>query len=102
MDAYKPSFSLKLTTEKLTKDEIKSFYQLVKKLAPNGVITDVAVPGENGELASALLISKPSQNGMVYEIPLVRYISDDEIEPIANAWCDVVDYDFEMESLPPN
>ena len=76
-----------ITTQSLRKDEIKEWYQIVKTLAPSGVLNCIQVENATRGRSSALLVCKKLKNGQhVYEIPLTRDLVEQEAEPIVFAW----------------
>lgn len=86
MEQYEPLMYIRLETEKLDKDQLKLWYRIVKKYAPSGTVTGFQVPDQDGNLKTALMVSRPTDNGYEYDIPLTRDLLDEELEPIVMAW----------------
>lgn len=100
-DPYYPSMSIRLISDELDKKQVRDWYQTVKMFSPSGVITSMQVPGKDGELENALMVKTQEKEGMCYAIPSVRYLSDDELEPIAKEWDRLYpEKDFEIASFP--
>lgn len=96
---YELSMYIRLETEKLPVPLIKLWYKTVKQYAPSGTITGFQTPNQNGELTNTLMVSRPSDNGYEYDIPLTRDLLDDELEPIVMAWAEIYrDKDFVISS----
>lgn len=89
MKQYEALMYIRLETEKLDKQEIKLWYNIVKKYAPSGTVTGIQVPDQDGNLRMSLLVSRQTGNGYEYDIPLTRDLLDDELEPIVMAWAAV-------------
>lgn len=75
------------TSSPLPKEEAIAWYNCVKNLAPNGVLTSVQTTDPQGDPDVIFMVHKQTNGGThYYEIPLTRDLTDDETAIIEEAY----------------
>lgn len=88
------------TNEALSSKNQKLWFGIVKDYAPKGIISSVQIYTEEGRQNLGHL-TKETDEGFVYVIPLKRDLNEEEAEDIVKAWESYFTDDFEIEHSRP-
>ncbi len=90
-----------LTSEEITKKEIKEFLSLVYNKGPENIINPRTKTNHTGEQADIYLVQHVLEKGFKYQIPLKRNLTEDELKVIVLAWTKTFNKDFDIEATSP-
>jgi hypothetical protein len=80
-------------------DQMRTWYQTVKKHAPNGLLMSTTETDDQGMPRSVVMVHREHAGRHSYLIPLLRDLLDDECEPIVDALLKALpDIDFEVST----
>ena len=97
-------FYIRLNTNKaLEKSDVRAWFQTVKRTLLDGLLGSIQVTNPQGQPDKIFLIHKTLKTGKhVYDIPLVRNLTDNEANQVKEAYKAINppgDYEIELSSL---
>lgn len=84
-------------TEDLDPKIVKAWLNVVNEYGPDNITTSVPVVKPNGSPTHAYVIKSKIKNKRIYDIPLLRDLTEDEGQYIVDAWMAEQDGDYKIE-----